>query len=534
MKNTTQILGASVLALGLTGCAGWWTQGGDDSARAFLDRFDRDARVSSVEARKAAWVQATHITEDTQWLAAKASERALSYQSEQARRSRIYDVDAQDRETGRLLKLLQLSSGVPSNPAELSELTTLSAKLDAMYGAGRYCPDGAEGDDCLRLNHLEDMLRDSQNPAELLEAWKGWRTISPAMKADYQRFVELQNIGAQDLGYADAGAYWRAGYDMPADEFSAEVERLWSQVQPLYEALHCHVRAQLNQQYGDQVAPAQGPIPAHLLGNMWAQQWGNLYPRMTPYQGVSNLDVTKALQEQDYDAVRMVKQAENFYQDIGFPALPESFYRNSMLTKPRDREVVCHASAWDIDFEGDVRIKMCIEPNEDNLMTIYHELGHIYYDLAYNPLPVLFQSGAHDGFHEAVGDTMMLSMTPAYLQSVGLAGKSTTSDQAVINQQLKMALDKVAFLPFGLLVDKWRWQVFSGEVGPEDYNQAWWDLKLNTRALRRRWSARLMPLIRARNTTSPATRRTCAISWPTSCSSSSTSPCVMPRASRGR
>ncbi|MGJ8668731.1 MAG: M2 family metallopeptidase [Oceanococcus sp.] len=482
MKMKKTVL--AICTFSVAGCASWLGLGGADDARAFLDRFDQEARVTSVESRKAAWVQATHITDDTQWLAAKANERALTYLSEQARKARIYDAAAQDRETGRMLKLLQLSSGVPSDAKELAELTTLSAKLDAMYGAGRYCPEGAQGEDCLRLKHLEDTLRDSQNPAELLEAWKGWRTISPAMKDDYQRFVELQNTGAQDLGYDDAGAYWRAGYDMPADQFSAEVERLWSQVQPLYEALHCHVRAQLNQQYGEDIAPESGPIPAHLLGNMWAQQWGNLYSRMTPYAGISSLDVTKALEEQNYDAERMVKQAENFYQDIGFPALPDSFYRNSMLTQPRDREVVCHASAWDIDFEGDVRIKMCIVPDEDNLMTIYHELGHIYYDLAYNPLPILFQSGAHDGFHEAVGDTMMLSMTPSYLQSVGLAGSSKTNQQAVINQQLKMALDKVAFLPFGLLVDKWRWQVFSGEVGPDEYNQAWWDLKLKYQGIK--------------------------------------------------
>ena len=473
--------GVALLALGaLAGCASWLggSDRGQDAARAFLDQFDQQAREISVESRKAAWVQATHITEDTQWLAAKASERDLAYTSEKARQARVFDPANYDRETARQLKLLQLSSGVPNDPKQLAELTTLSAKLDAMYGSGRYCPPGKAGEECLRLGALEDILRDSRKPAELLDAWQGWRTISPAMKSDYVRFAQLQNIGAQDLGYADAGALWRAGYDMPDQQFSAEVERLWAQVQPLYEALHCHVRDELNHQYGDKVAPKNGPIPAHLLGNMWAQQWGNLYPRMTPYKSASDLDVTAALKKQKYDAERMVKQAEQFYQGIGFPALPESFYQNSMLVQPRDREVVCHASAWDINFQGDVRIKMCIQPDEDNLMTIYHELGHIYYDLAYNPLPVLFQSGAHDGFHEAVGDTMMLSMTPRYLNSVGLAGKPRQSHEAVINQQLKMALDKVAFLPFGLLVDKWRWQVFSGEVSPDQYNQAWWDLKL--------------------------------------------------------
>lgn len=461
----------------VSACATWLGMGQADNARVFLDQFDQDVRDYSVAARKASWVQATHITEDTQWLAAKESERYWSWLSEQARAARVYSADGQDRETARLLKLLQLSSGVPSEARELEEYTRISAKLDAMYGSGRYCPPAKGEDDCLRLDDLEDILRDSTDPDELLMAWQAWRTISPAMKADYERFAQLQNTGARDLGYQDAGDYWRAGYDMSPAEFSADVERLWAQVKPLYEALHCHVRAELNRVYGDEVAPKNGEIPAHLLGNMWAQQWGNLYSRMTPYPGASDFDVSAALEKQGYDAERMVRQAEKFYTDMGFPALPESFYRKSMLTKPRDREVVCHASAWDIDFEGDVRIKMCIKPDEENLLTIYHELGHIYYDLAYNPLPVLFQGGAHDGFHEAVGDTMTLAMTPAYLESVGLAGKTKTSEKALINRQFRMALDKIAFLPFGLLVDKWRWQVFSGEVTPADYNQAWWDLK---------------------------------------------------------
>lgn len=469
------------MSLGVAGCASWLGMGapGSQAAEDFLARFDLEYRQKAIESNKAGWVQSTHITADTQWLAAKASERTLGYVSQAARDARAFIGVAVEPATARQLKLLQLSSGVPSDPALLAEFTQLGAKLEAMYGGGRYCPPGAVAGsaDCLSLEKLEEIIKDSREPAQLLEAWLGWREVSPPMRADYQRFAELQNIGARELGYADAGGLWRAGYDMPADDFAAEVERLWSQVQPLYQALHCHVRAELGKQYGSALVAPDQPIPAHLLGNMWAQQWGNLYPRLTPYPGADDLDVSAALVKQGYDAQGMVKQAEGFYQSIGFPALPESFYRNSLLVQPRDREVVCHASAWDIDFAGDVRIKMCIEPNEDNLLTIYHELGHIYYDLAYNPLPTLFQGGAHDGFHEAVGDTMMLAMTPSYLQSVGLVGKTSRTRQALINQQMKMALDKVAFLPFGLLVDKWRWQVFSGAVSPQDYNAAWWALK---------------------------------------------------------
>lgn len=447
-----------------------------EEAREFLAAYDKAVRPISSEYAKAAWVQATYITEDTQLLAAKAYERFLAWNSEQAIAARRFDGLELDADSQRQLDLLRLSNGVPTDPDQLAELTTLGSRLEALYGSGRYCPDGE--DSCRDLGDLEDVLAKSRKPDELLDAWRGWRTVSPPMREDYSRFVALQNIGAQELGFADAGQYWRAGYDMDPLALEAEVERLWAQVEPLYQALHCEVRAQLNSEYGDAVAPAEGPIPAHLLGNMWSQQWGNIYPLVAPYPKAPSPDITKALQKQKYTAERMVRQAEGFYKDLGMPALPDNFYRRSQLLKPRDRDVVCHASAWDMDYAGDVRIKMCIQPDTENLTTIYHELGHIYYDLAYNPQPVIYQAGAHDGFHEAIGDTMVLAMTPDYLASVGLsAGEKAASQESVINNQMRMALDKIAFLPFGLLVDQWRWKVFSGEVGPEAYNASWWELR---------------------------------------------------------
>ncbi len=451
-----------------------------DEARHFLETVDSRLRLLSQDSAKAAWVQATHITEDTQYLAAKASERRLEYLSATAREARRFDREQLDAQSARALMLLERKSAVPGDPQLLSELTRLSSRLEALYGSGRYCPPGVEAGsaDCRRLGELEEVLARSTDPAELQEVWEGWRQIAPPMRDDYARFVALQNIGAQELGHPDAGAFWRAGYDMPAGEFEQVVEGLWQDVRPLYESLHCYVRGELARQYGEDLVPPAGPIPAHLLGNMWAQQWSEIYPRLTPYPEQPPLDVNAGLKRQGYDAVRMVRQAEGFYRSIGFPALPESFYRHSMFVQPLGREAVCHASAWDLDLQGDVRIKMCIKPNEEDLRTIYHELGHIYYYLAYNPLPLLFQRGAHDGFHEAVGDTVMLSlMTPAYLASIGLIDSASSAPEAVINQQLKMAMDKVAFLPFGLLVDKWRWQVFSGAVPPERYNEAWWELK---------------------------------------------------------
>ncbi len=321
------------------------------------------------------------------------------------------------------------------------------------------------------------MLANSRNYDELTQAWTGWHSTARPLRKEYGRFVELANEGARELGFADLGTMWRSGYDMPPEEFTTEAARLWGQVKPLYDSLHCYVRGRLQKTYGAQRVPDGKAIPAQLLGNMWAQQWGEIYPLVEPYPGVSDLDVTAALKKQKYDAVRITQSAESFYVSLGFPKLPQTFWERSLLTKPRDRDVQCHASAWHMDGKDDVRIKQCIEPTQDHLMTVYHELGHVFYCLSYNQQPYMFQSSAHDGFHEAIGDTVNLSMTPAYLHQVGLTGAVKQSREATINQQMKLALDKVAFLPFGKLIDEWRWKVFAGEVKPENYNAAWWQLR---------------------------------------------------------
>ena len=298
------------------------------------------------------------------------------------------------------------------------------------------------------------------------------------MRPKYQRFAELANEGARELGFEDVGVLWRSRYDMPAADFEKEAARLYDQVRPLYEGLHCYARGKLAKKYGADKVPAGKPIPAHLFGNMWAQQWNRIYDDLLkPYPAASIESADRGLQKQAWDAVKMTKSAETFYTSIGFPALPQTFWERSMLTRPRDREVVCHASAWDMDDKDDVRIKMCMKPIEEDLFTIYHELGHVYYFVWYKDQPALFQDGAHDGFHEAIGDAVNLSVTPGYLNQIGLVSAVKPSQEAVINQQMKMALDKIAFLPFGKLIDEWRWAVFDGRVKPADYNKAWWELR---------------------------------------------------------
>jgi len=464
------------LAAMLAGCGR--TEKPKESADEFVARVNKDLQQRGHENAMAGWVNETYITPDTDQLAAKAAERVLEYYPGAVRESKAYDGMDVPPESRRAMMLLRqgLSTPAPDDPAKREELTTLGTHMRSMYSSAKWCPGGPET--CRNLDQLADTLVKSRDWDEQLEAWKGWHTTSRPMRKDYQRFVELVNEGAKELGYGDLGEMWRSGYDMSPVEFEAETERLWKQVKPLYDGMHCYARTKLQEKYGKDRVPDGKPIPAHLFGNMWAQQWNNIFDLLEPYPGVSNLDVGSALKKQGYDTTRMTRSAESFYVSLGFPKLPDTFWANSLLSRPRDREVVCHASAWNMDTHGDVRIKACIQPTEEDLYTIYHELGHVYYYLSYLDQPFLFQEGAHDGFHEAVGDTINLSMTEGYLAGIGLLPKGAKSSrEALINRQMKVAAEKIAFLPFGKLVDQWRWGVFSGAIKPANYNQAWWDLR---------------------------------------------------------
>ena len=450
----------------------------------FIQRVNREIPRIAKEQARAEWIKSTYITDDTEALAAATTERVLAFNSEVLEGTRVFNGLELNGSTGRAMHLIKLGSTLPA-PTDVdkrAEVARIAARLESTYAKGRYCPNGAGS--CKRFGTLARTLANSRDYDELLEAWTGWRTIAPQMRQDYVRLVALANEGAQELGFENTGELWRAGYDMTPAEFEAEAQRLWEQVSPLYEQLHCYVRDQLTERYGADKVPPGEPIDAHLLGDMWAQTWTGIYDLVEPYPGVASLDVTAALQKQGYDALKMTKVAESFFTSLGLQKLPDSFWRYSMFTEPRDREVVCHASAWPMDGKSDVRIKMCIRPNAEDFATIHHELGHIYYFLAQQNIEPIFQGGAHDGFHEAIGDTITLAMTPEYLQKVGLVDDFVRDDRATINAQMKMALDKIAFLPFGKLVDQWRWDVFSGKASTEELNQAWWDLRTEFQGVR--------------------------------------------------
>jgi len=449
-----------------------------DDAKKFLDDVNGTLLKLGVAGSQAGWVAQNFITEDTEALDARGTQQLADAGAKYAKESTRFDKVQLPADQRRQLDLLKVSLvlATPADPKEAEEVTQLNSRMRAAYGKGKWCPDPAKPDQCHNIDEVTKVLASSRNEKELRREWEGWHTISPPMKKDYARFAELSNKGAKELGFADTGAMWRSKYDLPPDAFAKELDRLWDQVRPLYNELHAYVRMKLREKYGD-VVPEKGPIPAYLLGNIWAQDWSNIYPLVAPAKSDAGYSVTDLLKNHKVMPIDMVKIGERFYTSLGFAPLPKTFWDRSLFVRPRDRDVVCHASAWDIDYESDVRIKMCIEQTAEDFSTIHHELGHNFYQRAYKDLPVMFRDSANDGFHEAIGDTIALSVTPEYLVRIGLLDKAPDSSRD-IGLLMARALDKVAFLPFGLLIDQWRWKVFSGEVKPEDYNKAWWDLRL--------------------------------------------------------
>lgn len=445
-------------------------------AEQFMNKAEARLAELSVKGNQANWIHENFITDDSEAIAAAVNDEQTAVTTELVEEAKRFDglKMPADLERKFLLLKLQLVAPAPKDPKLRKELTTIAVSLDSDYGKGKFKDSTGK---TLDVNDVENIMAQNRDPARLQEVWLGWHSIGAPMRQRYARFVDLSNQGARELGFKDTGVLWRAGYDMPPEQFSADVDRLWEQVRPLYLSLYTFVRARLSQKYGPNVVPPDGPIPAHLLGNPWAQTWGNIYPLLGLPENSSGYELTQLLRAKNLDARGMVKYGENFYTSLGFAPLPQTFWERSLFTKPADREVVCHASAWDIDNKDDIRIKMCIQIKDEDFVTIHHELGHNFYQRAYKKQPYLFENGANDGFHEAIGDTIALAITPEYLKKIGLLENIPPAD-ADIPLLLKQALDKVAFLPFGIMIDQWRWKVFSGEIKPADYNKAWWDLRL--------------------------------------------------------
>ncbi len=446
------------------------------SAADFVSDVEKQYAAFGEYAAKVSWVNANFITDDTDWLAAKVGAEGTEMGVKFAKQAARFDRVKTSGDVRRKLDFLKsgLTLPAPSTAGAAQELNDIATRLQSTYGKGKGLSKGV----ATSGNDLEALMGTTRDPAELKAMWESWHDVGKPMKKDYARMVEIANAGAKELGYADTGAMWRSNYDMTPDQFAAMMDKLWGQVKPLYNQLHCNVRMKLNAKYGDAVQASNGPIRADLLGNMWAQEWGKIDDIAGVKSTAPTYDLTQLLTAKQYTPIKMVQTADGFFQSLGFGAMPQTFWERSLLTKPADREVVCHASAWDLDNKDDIRIKMCTKVNGGDFVTVHHEMGHNIYQRAYKDQSSLFQNSANDGFHEAVGDFIALSVTPDYLVKIGLLDTKDVPPAEADNALLmKQAMDKIAFLPFGLLVDKWRWQVFSGKLTPATYNSGWWKLR---------------------------------------------------------
>jgi peptidyl-dipeptidase A len=475
-----KLISTAALALALAGSPALAQGTSGQTPQAFVTDAEAAFNKATIEAAQADWVYQTYINQDTEALTARAGAKLTEVQVANAvAAARFAATKGLDADTARKLSRMRtlIVLPAPTRPGAAEELATIAARLQGLYGKGRGTLNGKP----INGSDIEAAMGTSRNPAELKEMWTSWHdNVGRPMAGDYAKLVDLANQGAKDLGYPDTGALWRSNYDMTPEAFAALTETLWAEVKPLYDQLHCYTRAKLNERYGDTVQGKTGPIRADLLGNMWAQEWGNIYDVVAPPgAGDVGYDTTALLEAKGYDPIKMVKAGEGFFSSLGFAPLPETFWQRSQFVKPADREVICHASAWDLDNVEDLRIKMCTKVNGDDFTTVHHELGHNYYQRAYNKQPALYLDGANDGFHEAIGDTVALSITPEYLVQIGLLDRAQVpSADKDIGLLLRQGMDKVAFLPFGLLIDRWRWQVFSGEMKPADYQKAWTAMRL--------------------------------------------------------
>ena len=477
MKKLFMLIAISAI---VTSCAPSGEQSKSlDDLDLFLASVEEDNLTEGPIVSSASWIGSNFITYDSQKVLSDYSKRYTLKALELSREAALFNNLETSDSNRRQLELLKSSFVMPPpfNEALAGELSTISTQLDAMYGSGKHCyEDGT----CYELGDFEQILDNSRDPSELLKAWTGWHEIGKPMKPMYMRMVEIGNQGSKDLGFEGLSDLWFSKYDMPAEEFLQETERVWEEVKPLYDALHCHVRSELNSKYGDEEVPLDGPLPVHLLGNMWGQSWSNIYDLVYKAEETNPIDVTQIIKDRNINEKQMVEYAENFFLSMGFDSLPETFWERSLFIKPADRSVQCHASAWNLDSaNNDLRIKMCIEKNEEDFSTIHHELGHIFYYQAYNHLPTLFQGGANDGFHEAFGDLLTLSITPGYLNDIGFisAEEAEAAKKDEIGLLMKQALEGVVVIPWALMLDKWRSGIFNGEIDESNLNQSWWDMR---------------------------------------------------------
>ncbi len=452
----------------------------------FLDESENTLGPLLIKSNLAQWTYAIDINNKNKKKAEKANIELQNQLTTILAKIQHIDKTKLNESQLRILKRLSLANNIPTPPAYLDRtiLNTNLSKLSSSYQQGHYCPPSSVQNTsskqglktkptCLNLREINYQLANESNAEILAELWLAWHEITKNMKVSFSQVVETANKAAQYKQYRDLSHYWQSKYETPARQHKHDFTQLWQQVKPLYKDLHCYVATQLQTHYKPPTMPKDNSIPIHLLGDLWAQSWLPVLPLIRPEAPTNSLQT--ALLDANYTPKKMVKTAEQFFISLGFSPLPLSFWHRSVFTKPKDTNSNCQASAWSIDGKEDLRLKMCININQDDFYTVHHELGHHFYQRSYQQQRLFFRDGAHDGFHEAVGDAIALSITPSYLNEIGLSSK--TQPQDAISPLLEKALTTIPLIAYAYIADIWRWQVFGGEIEKKDWNKHWWNLR---------------------------------------------------------
>ncbi len=447
-----------------------------ETPAAFIVRAEQELTLADAANQRAQWVNQTNLNEDTNWLAARASERFTAVQMNLARTAATYRSRDIDPIIARKLALLAVAVRSPAPPSsdQAGQWADLRTRLVARYNQQRV----VDGERMLgSYGEVRHAMETTRDPEALLHLWHEWHAVGHDLEDDYARYVALSRQGAQSLGFHDVGELWRSVYDMSPTEMAADTERLWAEIRPLYAALHCHTRAALSKAYGAGVQAPAGPIRIELTRNPMGMYWVGAYDLLATGLPTPGYDLDHLLESHPSSGEALAHYADRFWTSTGLPAMPASFWTRSLFDKPSDRTVACSGSAAIVGDPTDVRLKMCVGNNALDFSTVHHEVGHAVYALAYQEQPYLFRGAANDAFHEAVADLGALSITPAYLQAIGIItpAEALGADQD-LGLLLRMALQRVTFLPFSLIVDRWRWQVYAGAVPPAQYDATWWSL----------------------------------------------------------
>jgi len=467
-------------------------QDGEVEARNFMDFLNRESAVWANRATLAEWDYESNLSNSTLQKKLKIAVEYAAFQKDQWREVIKYPWQTfQDPLLRRQFKKYSILGTAALPEDKRSRLDEVVAEMQKIYGTMKLYqwrhPRSTIQKDKEPTIQLEPDLKhilatNTNESCKLQYYWEGWHgSVGRKVKPLFEEYVNLTNEAAKLNNFSDNAAMWIEDFEM--DNFEDVIQKLYLQIRPLYQQLHAYVRRRLSPFHNtNQVELIQknGPLPAHILGNMWAQQWDGVYQMTVPYPGKVSVDVTPTMKAKNYTVLKMFKLSEEFFTSLNLSAMTDTFWKKSIIEKLEDREMICHASAWDFHDGEDFRIKMCTNVNLDDLKTVHHEMGHIQYFQQYKNQPHIFREGANSGFHEAVGDTLALSVSTAeHLMKIGLLDPETYVEdrETDINSLYFMALDKVAFLPFAYVLDLWRWEVFRGNITPSEYNCRFWKLR---------------------------------------------------------